>query len=52
MRIVIACRRCGYERLVTRDDLIGGTWRNQKCPACEVTQTNTTEDEREPVPAA
>lgn len=52
MRIVIACRRCGHERLVTRASIVKGDWRKQRCPVCNWTETDDSTDEREPVTAA
>jgi hypothetical protein len=50
LKIVIACRRCGYERLVSRAELVNGTWRKTVCSCCK--QTDESNDEREPMPAA
>jgi ribosomal protein L37E len=49
-RIYVVCRRCGHEREVARDDLIGGNVRHKPCPVC--THPGDTDDEREPVTAA
>jgi endogenous inhibitor of DNA gyrase (YacG/DUF329 family) len=50
MRIVVECPKCGHEREVDRDDLIGGDWRHKPCPVCEAPSNEPTEDERNQTP--
>jgi len=32
--MALECRVCGFERTITREQILAGSWRRQPCPAC------------------
>ena len=34
MKIVIECPTCGFERDMTRDEIVTGSWKRAACPVC------------------
>lgn len=48
MQIVVVCRKCGFERLVPREEIVSGQWR-RRCPVCKATDVD---NERVPDTAA
>lgn len=32
--VIVTCPRCGFERTITHEELISGSWQG-KCPVCQ-----------------